>query len=429
MIPTLAIRFRIQEEGKIILYLKRSPYLAIALFFSSSIIAQTQYADATEIESVRSTIRDLQARLERLENRTDRELPPPTSSVGAAALPFKLSISGQINRALLWTDDGEERDLFHVDNNASSSRLRFIADPIQPTGDFNLGAAFEFEFRVNNSFTVGQSDERLVQGGSGATNFRDRRAEIWFGGRFGTIWLGKGWTASEGSSERDLSGTGVAGYSDPGVMGGGMRFRDEDGIDGNPRVFDVLTNMDGRGRDIRLRYDTPLLTGRPQLRVSAIQGGTLDGALFYDKALSSVRIASAIAYADIRPTTPGPHQQLGSASVSFLLDNGVSLTGAAGRRWHLGESGDRDATFAYLKLGYQRQWWPIGKTALSIDYQQTRDLMQQDDRAHAAGIQFVQHLARWNSDLYLNTRVHTLDRPGARFDDILMVMAGARVRF
>ncbi len=388
------------------------------------------HAHDHELESLRTTMQELQQRLARMEAQYEqRELPPPTTAVGAAALPFKLSMSGQINRALLWVDDGEERDVHHVDNNASSSRLRFIAEPAQPSAGFSLGAAFEFEFRVNNSFTVGQDNARGVQGGSNATNFRDRRAEVWFDGRFGRLWLGKGWTASEGSSERDLSGTGVAGYSDPGVMGGGMRFRDDVGIDGNPRVFDVMTNMDGRGRDIRLRYDTPALSGIPQLRVSAIQGGTVDSALFYDETLSSARIAAAIAYADIRPTTPGPHQQLASTSLSVLFGNGVSLTGAAGKRWHLGEADDRDAAFAYLKLGYQRAWWPIGNTALSIDYQQTRDLMQREDRASAAGLQIVQHLARWNSDIYLNTRIHELERPGAEFDPILMVMSGARIRF
>lgn len=388
------------------------------------------HAHDPEIEALRNSLSELQQRLARMETQYEqRELPPPTASAGAAALPFRLSISGQLNRALLWADDGEEREVYHVDNNASSSRLRFIAEPTNPSTGLNLGAAFEFEVRVNDSFTVGQDNERGVQGGSGATHFRDRRAEVWFDGPFGRVWLGKGWTASEGSSERDLSGTGVAGYSDPGVMGGGMRFRDDTGIDGNPRVFDVMTNMDGRGRDIRLRYDTPVYHGKPQLRISAIQGGTVDGALFYDQSLSSLRIAAAIAYADIRPTTPGPHQQLASASVSFLLDGGLSLTGAAGQRQHLGPAGDRDAVFTYLKIGYQHGWWAVGKTALSIDYQQTRHLMQQSDRGSAAGLQIVQHLARWNSDLYLNARTHQLDRPNARFNDILMIMAGARVRF
>jgi hypothetical protein len=407
-----------------------APVTALAAALAMTLAAPQVRAHDPEIEALKHSLNELQQRLQRMEAQYEqRELPPPATSAGAAGLPFRLAISGQINRALLWTDDGQERDLFHVDNNASSSRLRFIAEPAQPAAGLSLGAAFEFEFRVNNSFTVSQADERLVQGGSGASNFRDRRAEVWIASRFGTLWIGKGWTASEGASERDLSGTGVAGYSDPGVMGGGMRFRDEAGIDGNPRVFDVLTNMDGRGRDIRLRYDTPSLPGTPQLRLSAIQGGTLDGALFYDKALDAGRLAAAIAYADIRPTTPAPHQQLASASVSFLFDNGVSLSGAAGQRWHLGENADRKAGFTYLKLGYQRSWWALGKTALSIDYQQTRDLMQRDDRASAAGFQLVQHLERWNSDLFLNARTHDLHRTDARFDDIRMIMAGARVRF
>lgn len=400
--------------------------LAIAALAAISPLAA--HAHDQELEELRASLQKLEQRLARMEARHEpRELPPPTASVDATALPFRLSISGQINRALLWSDDGQERNLFHVDNNASSSRLRFIAEPAQPSDGLRIGAAFEFDFRINNSYTVGQIDDRASQSG---TNFRDRRAEVWFENAFGRLWLGKGWTASEGSSERDLSGTGVAGYSDPGVLGGGMRFRDSAGIELNPRVSDVMDNMDGRGRDVRLRYDTPGYPGFPlQLRVSAIQGGTVDSALFYDQRWSGIRLAAALAYAAIRPTTPGPHQQLASSSVSFLLDSGISLTGAAGQRRHLGEAGDRDAAFAYLKLGYQHQWWTIGRTALSIDYQRTEDLMQTGDRASAAGVQFVQQLARWNSDLYLNARTHQLQRPGSTFDDIFMVMGGARIRF
>ena len=40
----------------------------------------------------------------------------------------KLSISGQINRAALLVEDGEDTTLLNVDNNASSSRVRFIAE-------------------------------------------------------------------------------------------------------------------------------------------------------------------------------------------------------------------------------------------------------------------------------------------------------------
>ena len=293
-----------------------------------------------------------------------------------------------------------------------------------------MGAALEFELRVNNSFAVGQDDSRGVQGGGGAVNFRDRRAEVWIDSvDLGRLWLGKGWTASEGSSERDLSDTWIAGYSDPRVMGGGMRFRDSQGIEDNPRVFEVFDNMDGLGRDVRLRYDTPSRGIPIQLRLSTAQGGVFDGALFYDFRGARARWAAAVSYADVRRSGTSTFGDLVNGSFSVLSGSGLSLTVAGGVKRAFRNEPERSASFAYGKIGYQRDLWRIGRTAVSMDYQETRDLMRRDDRALAMGMQFVQHLSRWGAELYLNLRRHELHRPGARFEPMSAGMAGLRVRF
>ena len=195
----------------------------------------------------------------------------------------KLSISGQVNRSLVVVGDGGETTLFNVDNNASSSRVGFIGEA-RPADKVTIGSAIEVEFRVNNSFTVSQNDRNATD----TAAFRNRRIEI-FGQHddFGRLWLGQGWTATEFIAEQDLSGTAVAGYSDPRVMGGGIFFRDSDtgelddgaGGRGRTRLSDVVDNMDGFGRDTRLRYDTPIWNGL-QLRTSVVNDGALDAALF-----------------------------------------------------------------------------------------------------------------------------------------------------
>ena len=38
----------------------------------------------------------------------------------------KLSISGQVNRGVLFADNGDDSEVFHVDNDNSSTRIRFI---------------------------------------------------------------------------------------------------------------------------------------------------------------------------------------------------------------------------------------------------------------------------------------------------------------
>lgn len=374
------------------------------------------------MESLQSRVITLEQKIEEMERGHKEE------GLGAALKTqsgAELTISGQVNRALIWADDGEEDYLFHVDNSASSSKLRFIAEKGM-SGELTVGSALEFDFRVNNSFSVGQANSKRPQDG---TNFRDRRVEVWIDGAgWGRIWVGKGWTASEDSSEQDLSGTYVAGYSDPGVMGGGMRFRNPAGIDDTPRLQDVTENMDGLGRDVRVRYDTPLAWAPVQLRTSTVQGGAFDGALFYDHTLAGMRVAAAMAYADVHRIS-SLYRDFVNGSISILSGNGINLTAAGGLKQRADTSVEQDPRFSYIKLGYQRAIWGIGKTAFSIDYHQARDLMQTGDRAEVSGFQVVQNFSSWRLDAYLGGRSHRLDRPDDKFEPIVVVMAGVRMKF
>lgn len=123
---------------------------------------------------------------------------------------LKLTIAGQANRAVLFYDDGRETGAIHVDNDNSSTRLRFAAE--STTFDaLVLGAVIEVEFQSNPSNLVSQDDQRDV----GSNTFDERRFEAYVkSDTWGNLLLGQGSTASDGSAEVDLSGTGVAGYSD-----------------------------------------------------------------------------------------------------------------------------------------------------------------------------------------------------------------------
>lgn len=357
----------------------------------------------------------------------DSQSPQAQPEMRRLVLPdAQYTLSGQVNRAVLFARDGESTEVFHVDNSASSSRIRLIADRALDGGP-QMGAALEFDIRVNSSFSVGQVNaDRAIDG----TNFRDRRVEVWIEDTFGRVWMGKGWTASEGSAERDLSATWLVGYSDIASNGGGMRFRDETGYEANPRISEAFDNMDGLGRDVRLRYDTPRPAAFPmQLRLSATQGGK-DAAIFYDGPSSGwTRIVGAVAYAHRRGGDVPWEDQI-SGSFSLLIGDSVSFTGAGGtQRNRSGDDPRRDARYFYGKLGYQRDFWSLGRTAFSVDIGQAHDLALRDDRARAAGLQFVQHLVRWTAEAYFGARINELERSGGDFDPIVTVMTGMRLRF
>ena len=73
----------------------------------------------------------------------------------------KLSIEGQVNRGLLYYNDGNKSAVRHVDNGASSTRLAFKGSA-QATDDLVLGATIEVQFESNSTGTVNQVDNTAV---------------------------------------------------------------------------------------------------------------------------------------------------------------------------------------------------------------------------------------------------------------------------
>ena len=121
-----------------------------------------------------------------------------------------LSISGQVNRAFLYADNGTVDDLFFVDNNNSSTRLRFRAVG-RIDCDLKLGAQIEVQFRSNSTRFI-----RFKQDGDpGPDNFTQRKMEIWLdsetwdlkwvrnGGRSSTSYKGKAQLVASFSCQRN----------------------------------------------------------------------------------------------------------------------------------------------------------------------------------------------------------------------------------
>ncbi len=327
---------------------------------------------------------------------------------------IRVSVSGHVNRALLVVDDGTETDLYHVDNDSSSTRLRVIGEgDVSP--ELTVGTAIELQLESNSSFSVSQDNES-----ASGDSVSDRRLEVYFDhDRLGKLWMGKGWTASEDSSEMDLSGTALVGYSSTADIAGGIKFRNGAGSLTDNTVGDTFINLDGLGRRNRLRYDTPSMAG-VKLAASAVEDSAWDTALTYAADYAPGTLAAAVAYSDQQNNSG---QVNGSAS--FLHNSGVSVTLAAGER----DSGDQDPNFVYGKLGYQNQWFNSGTTALSADYHVTNHAADRGDKGKSVGVQMVQNVDNWATELYVGYRNYDLERAGDNLDDADALIAGARIKF
>lgn len=339
----------------------------------------------------------------------------------SGATGIKLKVSGQINRAFLVTDDGNNTEEFFVDNDNSSTRFRFTG-----SGDLNsdttVGFVMEVQMESNSTADVSQLDKT-----TGGDSFTERKLEIYIDSdSLGRLTLGQGDMASNGTAEVDLSGTGVVAYSGVVDFAGGILFNDKatntlTGIS----IGDVFDQFDGLSRRDRIRYDTPSFGGFT-LSTSAGDDGRWDGAARYEGDFGDIAFEAAAAYSN-------DNNDNGIIDGSFSLlhkTSGISLTAATGTV-DLDDSTDpRDPFSYYVKLGWQtKNLTPLGKTAFAIDYSYNEDIDVVDGEAESYGIFVVQNLDRVGTELYAGVRNHEYDAPGVNVDDILGFMAGARVKF
>jgi hypothetical protein len=92
-------------------------------------------------------------------------------------------------------------------------------------------------------------------------------------------------------------------------------------------------------------------------------------------------------------------------------------------------TGRKDTTFYYVKLGYQKKFFPIGKTALSADIGEYKALSQNSDVGRTYAADIVQNIVNWNLAIYAGYRKFKLSRRDARFNDIDIAATGAIFKF
>jgi predicted porin len=361
--------------------------------------------------------------------------PYPKSVLHGKGKSDKVSVElyGQVNRAFLAADDGNSSDYYFVDNDNSSSRIGLLGEA-KVNDDLTIGTRMEFEYQSNPSNVVNQNDKNPNDGDGTGFNERWMDAQL-TSKRFGKLYLGKGSTASDGTSEMDLSGTSVVGYASVEDMAGGILFyNDATNTLSNTAIKGVFDDFDGLSRRNRVRYDSPDFWGF-QLSGSLLSDGG-DVALRYAaKWGQDWEFVAALAYADPQAISNTVDNQY-NGSASILHSSGLNLTVAGGIQdldsGLLNPDGtkrDDNPTFYYAKLGYRAKWLKVGETRFSVDYARNDDVAQDGDEARSVGFQAVQEFPEWGSEYYIGYRWYDLDREQADFDAINALMTGVRVKF
>lgn len=339
----------------------------------------------------------------------------------------KLSISGQINRAVNLVDDGDDTDAFFVDNDTSNSRLRFVG-----TGDMDdgttLGTRIEVAVSPNNSSDVSQDNE------DAGDSFDQRKVEVFArNDSYGQVSFGKGSTASDNTAEFDFSL--VAGpimYSSVADVVSGMQFTDGSDLIGIT-LGDAFSNFDGNGRKDRILYDTPVFGPGIQASVSADSNDRYDLAVTWGGnygdwngvETGDFLTLGAIAISD--PNLGGVDYRLNGSGSILHLPTGLSFTVSGGM-----DKADGDDPYnLYGKIGWDTQIFDFGQTGFGVDFTQNENVCSQCDQGNSAGIAAVQLFEDWGVELYSQFRWFSLDTksgtPGA--DDLYALTFGSRVKF
>jgi len=334
-----------------------------------------------------------------------------------------VNLYGHINRAGLWADNGDASQVTFVDNSNSQSRIGVNAS-VSPSEGFDVGGKIEYGIKSNASADVNQNETN----GATSVNWNLRHADIFLTSKtYGKVSLGHGSSASDGTAEVDLSGTTVVAYSSVGDYAGGQFFYDSDSDSLSEfQVKNTFSNMDGLGRDDRLRYDTPSLMGLT-LSGSAVSGDAFDTALKYSRSYGDTKVAAAVAWANPADTNTAVDNQY-DGSMSILLGNGLNATFSAGLR-EMSDDDRDDATNWYGKLGYRMNVCALGTTSLAVDYGESEDIRTNGETSKTWAVSAVQDIPSWGTEFYLAFRNYNLDSDSLSYDDVNAVMGGARVKF
>jgi len=343
-----------------------------------------------------------------------------------AVQAVKYKLSGQINRSVVFMDDGVQSDVRHVDSIESGTRVRL-------RGSEDLGNGMKVGFYWELQTSSNPSNQAFPdQNSDGNQNTNQiRHANVWFSGNWGRLQIGQGDGAGNGATEVDLSGTATVLYhgrtSHTGAItwrtSGGGQLRDP--ATGNVlRSSSTFNEFDAFSRYDNVRYDSPAL-GPVTLsgsigndnkwevagRIStALVGGQLSGAVFYGEN-------------DQAATGDGGIDARYGGSVSYLFSQGTNITGVYARNEP--EVGD-EADVWTVKLGHK--WGPH---SVAVLYGEASDVTPGFDDV-GFGIGYNHALKKANTELYAGYLHQELDDTPTgtpSVEDIDVFIVGARVKF
>ncbi len=354
------------------------------------------------------------------------------AGVPVTADALSLGISGQINKQISHVDDGTESAIAVMDNTNSGTRFRFTGEEDIGNG-LKVGGVWEWQWQnTPSSGAAFNAAGEIEETDAADVGLQDRKAELYFAGKWGQVSLGKGDGAGNGAAEVDLSGTAVIDYASANSdQLGAFGFRNQAGAVTTTTVGGLLGSFDMFSRNDRIRYDTPTIAKWFSIAVSRAQANLTEVALWVSGTVGGTRIAAALSTGkqkDEDVTTAGAQtandeREVTAASASVLLKNGLNFTVSQSMREDSidGVSPTLEPTWQYFKVGYKK-----GKHAVSLSTGKGSERNAADNDPSSLALAYVYNIAK---DVELYAAYRDADPDDSTLDEISSLSVGSRIRW
>lgn len=392
-----------------------------------------------------------------------------------------LQVYGQVNKAVMWWDDGSFSDSFVVDNDYSGSRLGFTGKATVIPG-WTAGYLIEFDYQDSATDKIDNLGVKTSTAGLDSDELNNNEIVIRFNEwyieseTYGRLSVGQGSTAADGITEIVLANSlRVADLH----WNNNFVPRTPSGV---PAGFDYAQgagSLDG-DRDDRVRWDSPAIQGFI-LSASVGENDYWDATLRYKNEWNSVRVAAGVGYqwnstrdasvntlAGAPPTaaqTTIPSANVGangntasyldafsqfevvSGSASAMhIPTGIFIAIAGGTKDY--QDFDNDPTYWYVQAGIEKKWLPFGSTTfygevakfydfnrINVDYidaslNQHTDGIDVNSQTLRWGVGLVQRIDSAAMDVYAQATVWSYeDNTEFNYEDLTQIMVGSRIKF
>lgn len=289
-----------------------------------------------------------------------------------------LTISGWVNEAVVFWDDGTERNVYVGTNKLEQSRFKFAGEA-KINKDVSAGYTVEVGVVANDS---GSWDQTNPQRNAGV--FTLRKSNWWLKSKtYGKLTVGLEGTSTYHLLD-DADFTQTRSFADAlgAGVGIGSFFTRSGGVTG-PRWSEIMRGYDNStpgqgGRRNIVRYDTPEFAGFVAT-ASWGEDDYWDVALIYKGEFHDFKLAGRVGYGNSTDPTAsncgGPAADFecewgGAAATVQHTPTGLYVYGGYGKQTIKSLPGalDQDSTVWFVQPGIEKKWNDLGKTTVFGEY-------------------------------------------------------------